>query len=398
MRNGKRILVFMIVCILLFAAVHPASASTAQGVELSKSCELNIRYFYTGVPLTGAQFYVYRIGDITADGKCSLTGGFAGYPVDTSHLTSGVLSDSAELLYSYALLEQLAPDAVLTVQSDGTADGQLPVGLYLIAGQKYIDAYGRYTTGPMIVSLPHRFSETEAWHYDITLEPKCNYLPKGRMEKLNRSVMKIWQDNDSPSRPQEIRVSLLRDRTVADTVTLNAANRWTHKWTSLSEEYEWRVVEEPVDGYTVDVDLVFGIFLVTNTKNREPAPTPTPTAPPTSSPTPTPSATPGASATPTPSATPGASATPTPSATPGASATPAPSAAPENSPTPTPELSVTPVPSEPTKPTATPAPTEEDEPKLPQTGLLWWPVPVLVLVGLFLICAGWLIRKGDHHE
>jgi hypothetical protein len=37
----------------------------------------------------------------------------------------------------------------------------------------------------------------------------------------------------------------------------------------------------------------------------------------------------------------------------------------------------------------TPPPDTPDEPNLPQTGLLWWPVPILVGVGLVLFLIGW---------
>ena len=39
-------------------------------------------------------------------------------------------------------------------------------------------------------------------------------------------------------------------------------------------------------------------------------------------------------------------------------------------------------------------------PEIPQTGLLWWPVPVLVFAGLVLLAAGWILsRKGRNtHE
>lgn len=51
-------------------------------------------------------------------------------------------------------------------------------------------------------------------------------------------------------------------------------------------------------------------------------------------------------------------------------------------------------PSEGTEPTAP----EENGPKLPQTGQLWWPVPVLAAAGLILFCLGWLRRKERDHE
>lgn len=52
--------------------------------------------------------------------------------------------------------------------------------------------------------------------------------------------------------------------------------------------------------------------------------------------------------------------------------------------------------SNPVPPTPTPS-TPPDKP-LPQTGLLWWPVPVLVSAGLLLILIGCLKRKRGNDE
>lgn len=55
-------------------------------------------------------------------------------------------------------------------------------------------------------------------------------------------------------------------------------------------------------------------------------------------------------------------------------------------------------------PTATPEPTEpgnQDDPTLPQTGQLNWPVPVLTVGGLLLFVIGWFLcfgLKGSSHE
>lgn len=45
--------------------------------------------------------------------------------------------------------------------------------------------------------------------------------------------------------------------------------------------------------------------------------------------------------------------------------------------------------------TKAPAPTD---PKLPQTGQLNWPVPVLVVLGLLLLAAGWVTRYGKRQN
>jgi len=48
-----------------------------------------------------------------------------------------------------------------------------------------------------------------------------------------------------------------------------------------------------------------------------------------------------------------------------------------------------------------PPPTEPDDPKLPQTGQLNWPIPLMVVAGLGLFAAGWVLcfgKKRDYDE
>lgn len=47
------------------------------------------------------------------------------------------------------------------------------------------------------------------------------------------------------------------------------------------------------------------------------------------------------------------------------------------------------------EPTPPPPPPPEE---LPQTGQLWWPVPILAMAGLFLTAAGLLRRRGSRYE
>ena len=52
----------------------------------------------------------------------------------------------------------------------------------------------------------------------------------------------------------------------------------------------------------------------------------------------------------------------------------------------------------PTTPSTPDTPTSPGKPKLPQTGQLWWPVPILIAVGLFFIVIGLIRRRGMTDE
>ncbi len=47
-----------------------------------------------------------------------------------------------------------------------------------------------------------------------------------------------------------------------------------------------------------------------------------------------------------------------------------------------------------------PPPTKPTDPSLPQTGQLWWPVPVLAVAGMAFFTVGWVlfVNKGKKHE
>lgn len=54
----------------------------------------------------------------------------------------------------------------------------------------------------------------------------------------------------------------------------------------------------------------------------------------------------------------------------------------------------------PTTPTPAPTPTKNPTPpeKLPQTGMLMWPIPVLTGIGLLLFLVGWALNKRESDE
>ena len=99
---------------------------------------------------------------------------------------------------------------------------------------------------------------------------------------------------------------------------------------------------------------------------------------------------------PTPSTTPTPSPTPTPSEKPGVTPTPTPSDKPDVTPSPSTPTST---PKPPKNPNATPTPKPPKNPdKLPQTGQLNWPIPLLVVSGLVLFASGWILCFGRREE
>ena len=200
-------------------------------------------------------------------------------------------------------------------------------------------------------------------------------------EQNTITVKKVWAG--SGTHPDSVTVQLYRDGTLFGEQTLSNGNGWSYTWTTTAGNHAWSVeeVNDP-DGYTVNIAWAGNTATVTNTRNNTQTPS-GPTSPPGNPDDPSgPNSPPGNSDGPSgPNSPPGNSDGPSgPNSPPGNPDDPSgPNSPPDN-------------PNDPGTP--------PDDPGLPQTGQLWWPVPLLAVAGalLLLIGAALFLRKEDPHE
>lgn len=83
-------------------------------------------------------------------------------------------------------------------------------------------------------------------------------------ETTELTVNKVWAD-DGTNRPDSIKVYLLRDGELADTVEVTAADDWTYTWTELPAEYSWSIIEAETAGYTAEYAVNGTEVTITNT-------------------------------------------------------------------------------------------------------------------------------------
>lgn len=373
MKKAYRIplLALILVCLLLSAAFPAALAAPSD-------CSLTLSYTPDGAPLAGATFRVYRVARVNqAQMTFTAVSPYSGYHVLGN--TSVSWLERAETLRGYVLRDELAPTAEAVTNAEGVAVfPQLETGLYLILGGRAQRDGFFYDPVPFFLSLPNSYDKGETWVRDVTSSVKFERfeVPK---DPVQRHVKKVWENDagHEEARPEAITVELLRDGAVYDTVELNAGNNWRWDWTSLDPNSEWRLVEQdPGGNYQPSVTQVGITFLVTNTYAP---PTPPPVRP-SPSPSPSPSD--------EPSPSPGGEDPTDPT-------DPTPSVPPEEEDFNEPDIPLGDlvIPDDPTGP-------EEDLPdgdtpttRLPQTGQLWWPVPILAIVGMFLLLSGLIRRK-----
>lgn len=340
----------------------------------------------------GVEFKIYRAGDIGSDNKAVLTGDFAKYNVDVDDVSS------ANTLAMYAQRDNLSP--YLTTLTNGSHNAVftgLERGLYLITGADCVYGNKKYIAKPVLLSVPNTDEKRNiklVGKYETEKTP----TPPGpgpSDDTINISVLKVWNGSH---RESSITAQLLKDGTVYNEVVLSSSNNWRYTWHNLSENSKWTVTEKNISGeYEVKIDKDGKVFIITNTYKEKHETT-----------------TEGTTAEVTTSEEHHEKTTePTKPNEPDEPDEPDRPDVPDNPSTP-PDNNEPPTPDENTPPGHTPEygetgnklnrPNKDTEPpkgsdekefgrpnkseKLPQTGQLWWPVPILSSFGILCLIVG----------
>lgn len=394
-------------CQSAFAVEVPANAPA---IDTTKSCTLTLRYLHDGVTVR-----LYKVGEVTGNGRFSAIGDFKGLGVDLNSCETA--SDWKALASN---LWAKAPNGAAAVASGTTSGGgvvtfskdrnnrNLTVGLYLVVTDRYTrtewDATGTvktreviYTVAPYVVSLPTwntASSAADKWNYNIN-SAVGEKAAQSDQTTVGYMAIKIWHNSSGQ------RISWPAGQTVTLVLQRSQNGRWVDVpgstrvlssgstycwWEDLDNHYTYRVREVNVPyGYTSSVQLSDSnayTFEVVNTY--------TPTYPDDPSPSEPVYPRPSQPVNPRPSQP----VNPRPSQP----VNPRPSDV---------ELEDPNVPrgdvSSPPNRTNPPEEIELDDPDvplgdLPQTGQLWWPVPALAVAGVFLLLIGFVRHRNGEYD
>lgn len=249
--------------------------------------------------------------------------------------------ETAQDAYAAVLTTGQKPLVTAETDAQGTAlFSGLDDGTYLLTGTPHKVGDKILEPEMSLLTLPGK-DEAGNPLADITVQPK--FEVKNDTALIEYRVIVLWEDaptayrtlSDQWKHPEVVDVYLYRNGTLEDTVQPGRTNNWQQTWTETDPTAIWAVVEDVPDGYTARYDRDGNTFIIINTPKVEDPSEPTETEPEETKPQ-------------------------------------------EN-----------------TKPQET---TKPSGPKLPQTGQLWWPVPVLALIGFVLFLLGWIRRKESRDE
>ncbi len=265
-----------IIPLLLMLLMLPRIVYAAGSIDPTRDVRMNLSYQNGSTSLAGAEFRIYLVATVDKTGALTVTETFKQFNVDIRGKNDAAWKDLASTLEGYVLRDKItATDSGKTDASGNltfpTGSQKLTKGLYLVLGQRHTQGSYRYDASPFMVMLPSQDSEKNEWLYDVSVNPKHDSakIPDGSSSTgtyITRKVLKVWNDAGNESlRPQKIVVQLLRDEEIYKTVTLSAANNWRYTWTGLNDSYVWTIVEKESENYTVSVAQEGVTFVITNT-------------------------------------------------------------------------------------------------------------------------------------
>ena len=288
MRGTKAILSAVITCLMLLAVLIPATVSAEGLIDTDRDVELSISYFDGDKPIHDAKFRVFLVANVDQYCRMTLTDTFRGYAGKVDGLDGLDGMDKAgwlklaNTLDGYVRRDDLDFEAEGFTDADGNLTFRFKPGLFLVLGfRATTDDFQTYTAVPFMVFLPDRDSANNAWVYETTAVAKFHneifppdddpkktdetdeeeFLPK----YVTRKVIKKWDDEGYESaRPEAIEMQLLRDGEIFDTEKLTGENSWRFAWDNLESKYDWTVVEKEIDGYAVSIEKNGITSVITN--------------------------------------------------------------------------------------------------------------------------------------
>lgn len=200
------------------------------------------------VTLSGIEWKVYKVGELDSNGDYQLVGDFSNYPIELNNLSTSDMLSTANTLENYAVLDDVIPTFNSITDEDGKVQFEnLKNGLYLFSGQSKIINDTKYIPSAMLIELiPEDDSLATV---DLVTYPKF-ILKHISYENTNYTVKKVWQDDEKhlDNRPISITVELYKDNILENTVVLDESNDWSYSWTSNTAT-EWRVKEVNIPRY-----------------------------------------------------------------------------------------------------------------------------------------------------
>ncbi len=193
------------------------------------------------------EFQIYRVASNDSDIP---EGDFSSYNVSLDD------DNAASTLAAFALRDNITPyETEVTNDSNNAYFDNVPSGIYLVTGDTFITGDLKYSVMPVLTYV---------------FDDKVEITAKYQKEKISTSsnsykigVVKVWGGSE---REDNVIAQLLKNGSIYDEVELNQSNNWRYTWTGLDQSADWVVVERDVPfKYNISIEKDGDVFIIVNT-------------------------------------------------------------------------------------------------------------------------------------
>jgi len=311
--------------------------------------------------LGGMQWNLFYVGSRNGD-DITISDSFKDYKISFEDTSADSMSDLASTLENYVILDNIPPEqSGMTDERGVVGFTGLKQGLYFMCGDLLKIGHTSYVPVPFMFEISQ---EEDGTNQNYVTYPKFFHFSVLDQRDVDYTIKKVWRNsnNQPPDEDTYITVEMYKNGEYQQTITLDESNDWTYTWTDKAHT-DWRVKEVDIpEGYDVIYRSNETQFVIVNTYKDY-------RNPPTETTTETQTTTTGIAEGTEYTNTTTISAKETDS---------------------TVKSDILPAP-----PNGGNGGGSGGGGKLPQTGQLWWPVPVLSVLGILFISIGLRIRSKE---
>ena len=253
-------------CLVPYTVRAASASDVVELIEPEQECELTISCLYGGTAFSGLFVKLYRVAEVSADLRYTLTASFARTELALNGVqTNGEWNVIRTTLEAQILGLGIAEDTTAVTDEGGQAYfGHLKTGLYLAVIERGEEGSAICDFTSALIALPG-LGANGRWQYAVTVSPKA--VPVSPTDKeLSYKIVKLWKnETERAARPHNVEVEIFRDGVSYQKVTLSEENNWSFSWVATDDGTDWSVVERNIPlEYSMTVEERETTFVMTN--------------------------------------------------------------------------------------------------------------------------------------
>lgn len=197
MMKYKRITAVML-CFVMLMSVWIMQVSAKENTDITEDITFTVEVRNGIQPIVGAEFLIYRLGEVNENGEILILDEFAKYLVEIKLGNDSALRNTALTLESYVLRDGVSLYDKCKTDANGKAvfpNGRksLEPGVYLVIGKDIIQNNIMYFSSPFITVFSSYKETRVVLNCNFTAAPKYETPPVDET-KFTCKIVKVWDD------------------------------------------------------------------------------------------------------------------------------------------------------------------------------------------------------------